>query len=317
MKEKLLNFWRRWQNVIKISISMSLFIYLFRQIPIADVWQQLQNMRLLFGLFSLIVLIGSLTLFAYAWFIILKALRFATTFQETWELFFESAFINNFITFWGGDILRTVRLGRSTHRVLDASVSVLVSRLAMFYTILGMAGVSLWLWAESIGWPQAMTTLGMVLTLSLLIGGILFFFFCHFSPRDLSESEGMLGRVLFALLTVGRHVKVLLGVGLSSLLAQLGTVWAVWWLAAGLDMQVAWWQLLLFLSVIGIALILPVSFNGLGVRELGLVSLLEQVGVDPSLALALSLMTSVAVILASFPGGILLLRDSFGKSDEE
>ena len=317
MKEKLLKFWQRWQNFIKIGISLSLFVYLFRQIPIAEVWVQLQHLRLSFGLLSLLVLIGSLTLFAYAWLIILKALRFSTSFRETWELFFESAFINNFVTFWGGDIVRTVRLGRSTQRGVDATVSVLVSRLAMFYTVLGMAGVSLWLWGEAVGWPRSFTTFGMILTIILLLGGILFFLFCTFFPRDFSESEGMVGRVMFALLTIGRHAKVLLGVGFNSLLAQLGTVWAVWWLAAGLEMQVTWWQLLLFLSVIGIALILPVSFNGLGVRELGLVSLLEQVGVDPSLALALSLTTSVVVILASFPGGLLLLRDAFGKSNEE
>lgn len=317
MKEKVLGFLRRWQDVIKIGISVSLFIYLFRQIPVRDVWEQLQNLRLMFGFLSLLVLIGSLTLFAYAWLIILKALRFSTTFRETWELFFESAFINNFITFWGGDILRTVKLGRSTHRVLDATVSVLVSRLAMLYTVLGMAGVSLWLWGEAVGWPGSATTLGMGLTLVLLVGGVGFFLFCHFFPRDFSDSEGMAGRVMFALMTVGRHARVLLGVGTHSLLAQLGTVWAVWWLATGLGMHVAWWQLLLFLSVIGIALILPVSFNGLGVREVGLVSLLEQVGVDPSLALALSLTTSFIVILASFPGGILLLRDSFGKTKDE
>ena len=33
VKETFLNFWRRWQNVIKIGISISLFIFLFRQIP--------------------------------------------------------------------------------------------------------------------------------------------------------------------------------------------------------------------------------------------------------------------------------------------
>jgi uncharacterized membrane protein YbhN (UPF0104 family) len=302
---------RRWQEWLKIAVSLLLFGYLFRQIPLAEAWQQLQHLPLTYALISLAVLILSLTLFAAAWMIILHVVQISVSFRETWEMFFQATFVNNFLSFWGGDVWRSYRMGRATQRMLDATVTVLVSRLVMFATVLGLAGISLWLWAEAAGWP--FTLAGMLLTFGLLTAVTLFFIICHRFQGKFAQSESKIGCTFHTLLTIGYQTKTFVGTAVLTLAAQLGTVWAVWWLAAGLGVPVTWWQLLLFLSVMGVALILPISFNGLGLRELGLVYLLQQVGVEPSVALALSLATSITIILASFPGGILLVRDAFAK----
>jgi hypothetical protein len=105
------------------------------------------------------------------------------------------------------------------------------------------------------------------------------------------------------------HEYILLLILFVSLLAQLLSAGAVWILAIAMNMPVYWWQLLLFLSIVGVALILPISFNGIGIREVGLVGLLTSIQIDGSQALALSLSTSLLVIVTSFVGGISLLID--------
>jgi len=310
------NLRQRWQNWLKITVSLFLIVYLLRQVSLAEVWSQLQTLPFIYAALSILVLILSLTLFAFAWLLILQAMSFATAFNDVWTIFFQSAFINNFVTFIGGDILRTVRLGKATDRLLDATVSVLVSRLIMLYTLLLMAAGGLWLWAEDVGWGELMTHLGGAATAGLLLFALIYLVLCRLFQDKFAASGSKIGRTLHALFVVGYRPPVIFAVGLVSFLAQLSTVWAVWWLAAGFQINIAWWQLILFLSIVGITLLIPISFNGLGVREIGLVNLLQQAGVDPSLALALSLATTAAVIVASFPGGLLMINDALGKPDE-
>jgi len=84
----------------------------------------------------------------------------------------------------------------------------------------------------------------------------------------------------------------------------------------GLEVPVVWWQILLAISVMRIILVLPISFNGLGLREVGLVGLLADLHVDESYALALALTISLLTVVSSLPGGVLLLKDSLTSGAE-
>ena len=63
----------------------------------------------------------------------------------------------------------------------------------------------------------------------------------------------------------------------------------------------------IFVPVVNILGMLPVSFNGIGIREFGYKFFLAQLGVDRATAVALGLLSSGVVLLTGLTGGIVFL----------
>ena len=312
------NFWQRWQGWLKIIGTVALLAYLLNRMPTTEIWQQMLQLSPASLIISFLIFLLSNIFFAVAWAIALNFLDFDLPIKTVSKLFFQSLFINNFASFIGGDSLRVVQVGRSSQRILDATLSVFISRLAMLYAILLLAGFMTWGWGMEVGWGLRIQRLGSYLTIILLLAIPILVFLGSKSmrkailPKMKSKSNWvsqLIDRFGQIRQKLQGHEYILLLILFVSLLAQLLSAGAVWILAIAMNMPVYWWQLLLFLSIVGVALILPISFNGIGIREVGLVGLLTSIQIDGSQALALSLSTSLLVIVTSFVGGIALLID--------
>jgi glycosyltransferase 2 family protein len=92
---------------------------------------------------------------------------------------------------------------------------------------------------------------------------------------------------------------------LLSLVVQLVGVAFYYCLGRGLGVPMAAWQYLVVVPLVVVATILPVTFNGLGIREGALVLLTGALGIDvtPNEALALGLLSSAVLVLVSLIGG--------------
>jgi len=52
---------------------------------------------------------------------------------------------------------------------------------------------------------------------------------------------------------------------------------------------------------------IPISLNGMGLREYAYMSLFGAIGVDTESCIALGLLSSIVIILSSLPGGIVYI----------
>jgi uncharacterized membrane protein YbhN (UPF0104 family) len=86
-------------------------------------------------------------------------------------------------------------------------------------------------------------------------------------------------------------------------LAVLSIVLAA--LAVGAD--VSWVTLGWMRSLLAVILLLPLGWGGLGVREAGVVAILQPYGVAPVLALAIGALVSLRHILEAVLGGVVEL----------
>lgn len=85
---------------------------------------------------------------------------------------------------------------------------------------------------------------------------------------------------------------------------QIGTqVFLAW--ALGIKVPASFF--FIFVPVVNIVGMLPVSFSGIGIREGGYWFFLSQVGVDRANALALGLLSSVVVLITGLAGGLVFL----------
>ncbi|SDG86168.1 lysylphosphatidylglycerol synthase transmembrane domain-containing protein [Roseospirillum parvum] len=108
-------------------------------------------------------------------------------------------------------------------------------------------------------------------------------------------------RLLF--LKAGRAVPVLLIAALGHLLLSL----SAWALARGLDIELAAGDALVLIPPVILAMTVPISIAGWGVREGAMVVALATVGVAAGPAVALSILWGLLMTAVSLPGGVVFL----------
>jgi uncharacterized membrane protein YbhN (UPF0104 family) len=118
-----------------------------------------------------------------------------------------------------------------------------------------------------------------------------------------------LERLLDAILIYGRHGRVLLATTLLSAVIQFLNAVLVWMtgVALGLDVPLTWYCLIV--PLVTLLTLLPISLNGMGLRELGYVVLLLPVGVDESHAVTLAFLGFAVSVVSSLAGLGFYLAD--------
>jgi uncharacterized membrane protein YbhN (UPF0104 family) len=79
------------------------------------------------------------------------------------------------------------------------------------------------------------------------------------------------------------------------------------WLARALGIDVPWPFFFIFVPVVNIIGMLPISFSGIGVREAGYMFFLNMVGIQRHTAVALGLLSSGVVLVSGVTGGLAFL----------
>jgi uncharacterized membrane protein YbhN (UPF0104 family) len=108
-----------------------------------------------------------------------------------------------------------------------------------------------------------------------------------------------------------RDRRGLLGVTLLSLVVQLANVVLAWLVGKGLGLPVPPLYYGVLIPLVSILTLLPISLNGMGLREAGTVLLLAPLQISSASAVTLSLLLFAVYTVASLLGGVVYL---FGRS---
>jgi uncharacterized membrane protein YbhN (UPF0104 family) len=108
-----------------------------------------------------------------------------------------------------------------------------------------------------------------------------------------------------------RSPRTLIESSLLSLLVQTVAVLLVWCLGVGLGLDVPITYYCVVVPMVSLLMLLPISVNGMGVREGGMVLFLLPLGVEESAALTLAFLWFTAGVAVSLMGGLVYL---FGTS---
>jgi len=92
-----------------------------------------------------------------------------------------------------------------------------------------------------------------------------------------------------------------------SLINQFLVIAVSWIMALGLRLEVSFLYFLVFIPVITLISMIPISLNGMGLREYAFVSLFTAIGVSREGSIALGLLSSAILVVSAIPGGVLYL----------
>jgi uncharacterized protein (TIRG00374 family) len=298
----------------KVVISTGLLIYLIHRAGPEQMWAVFRSADIAGLGLALMVYLATVIWISWRWRLLLVSQQVRIAFPRLVSLYFIGFFFNNFLpTSIGGDLYRALGAGQESGQRATAAASVLVERL------MGMMAVSvLAVLAAIVVVPQVadVTVRGLTLGFGAAMLVLLVLFF-HRRTFQLLEAltrkvsiwglEQKLLRLYSALNLYQSEKDVLARAFVLSLGYQLLIVIFSYLVNAALGLGISLRYFLLCVPFTVIISLVPVSINGMGVRESGYVFLLSKIGHDSSEAVSLSLLIYGLSLLASLAGGILYL----------
>lgn len=246
------------------------------------------------------VYLSTLVLSAYRWRLLAAILQLDSPFTDFLAFRFIATFANTLVPgVAGGDALRAIYLGRRTSRLGEAVASVLADR------IVGLIGL-FWLAASAAiflkerGLPSVLTTppiLAGFITLALFVVSPLIIRLVQLMPSRLSRYSGFI-------VTYLEHRSALLAALALSVIVQSVLAVCQYLLAVGIGIDAPLTLFLFCVPVAGVFASLPLTINGLGVREGAYLLLFGIASVDRTNAIALGLLWFACTTIGALPGAL-------------
>jgi uncharacterized protein (TIRG00374 family) len=253
-------------------------------------------------------------IFAYRWKIMLTVSGVKVPLLMLVKFYFVGAFFNLFLpTALGGDVVRGYDLAMHSGKRVDAVTSVLMERIVGFFALAFIALLALLLGGGTIK-DAAVTTVILVVCLGYF-ALVIIVFNAKMMKRLVTMLKFIklwgigrrLDRMYDSLHAFTAHKVVLWQCFALSLICQTLTILAGYSLALAINLKLPLIYFFMILPMIWILIMVPLSINGLGVREGAFVFFFTRVGVSDSAALLLSFLTFSRAIALGLMGGIIYL----------
>ena len=237
---------------------------------------------------------------AYRWQLLAAVLRLDASFADFLALRFIATFANTLIPgVIGGDALRAFYLERRIGRLGEAVASVVADRVVGLIGLLWLAAFAA-VFMNQAGLSTAVTAPPIVIgivTLAGLAASPVAIRFIHLLPPRLS-------RYASPIVTYLSHPGALVVSLAISMIVQSELAACQYLLARGIGVNAPLSLFLFCVPVAGVFASLPLTINGLGVREGAYLVLFGMAGMDRSNAIALGLLWFISTALGALPGVI-------------
>lgn len=304
---------------IKVIVSAGVLALVLTRMDFYQVWVQFQYLSPSFIIFALLFYTGCQLLSCWRWQVVLWSSGHSAPMSSLLSSYFAGMFLNIFLPgALGGDVYRVYRVAQATKDSEVALVSVFLERFTGLAALSGLAVIGLVPAFRLIGrWDILLLFAACV---GSLVGAVLLIA----SPKlliwaepwlikfRLSKVAARFAKIQILLRTFAQHRQALfLSMGLS-LLLQLAIVYYHYLVAHQLKIPISYLELLVFIPIIVVVTLLPISLGGIGLKEGLWVYLFSRIGLSVEQALLLSLTITVLGWLLSLPGAVILLLDSTG-----
>ncbi len=305
------------KNIVKIVISLGLLGYLIYKAEPARllaVFAKIQSQNGLgFLMLAFVAMLLAVLFLAMRWRVLLKGYGYTLSIGTLYGFYLIGMFFNNFLpSSIGGDIMRIYKVIEATEDRTAGFASVVLERIMGIAATLVLAIWALFYVSQQFHDVRLLISASVLLLLIILFFAVLlhdrsfqliFRLFDKFTVFKIGEKFNK----LFEAVRVFKSNRSVLGwTFLLSLLSQSFIVFMNFFLSKAFSIPVDLGYLFMVVPVTFVITMLP-SINGLGIRDLGFVSLLGQIGIGTAEALSLSFMNVIVPMVISITGGILFM----------
>jgi uncharacterized protein (TIRG00374 family) len=298
----------------KLVITALLFLYIFRKIDFWHFVDTLKNARLEILLLAFAVIWIAHFICVYRWKMLMRPLMPVLSVPRLFGIYCIGLFFNlTFPTVVGGDIVKMYYAGKPSKCYAQSFASTFLDRDAGMFAMMIIACVAILIYPVEVpGIPVSLIIWGVF---AIFVAGNIGIFAPYFHRRltnllhrlHMQKIATKVDLISNAFQIMGRHKALLLGSLLISFVNQFLVIAVTWILALGLRLDISPLWFFVFVPVITLISMIPISINGMGLRENAFMSLFGAIGVAPASSIALGLLSSVVIILSSLPGGIVYI----------
>lgn len=304
---------KRISTTLRIAIGVGLMALLVWRLDLGKILTNIQSIELRYLLYALIPYFLFIIVSAWRWQVLLNHKKFGIPFGRTIVIYFIATFFNNFLpTTIGGDVMRV--LYSMKKRRADALATVLVDR------ILGFVGLFIFAFFAVLYLfiIKHQTEFLPFIVIGLVV--IVMITYLFFSERAYNRISPIVQKV--KILKIGERLNRLheaatdfSGAWGTITLCIVHSVVIQALLAIGpfLVMQgmstskVSVLPFFIYVPIINVVSMIPISFNALGVREYFYVLLFARVGFVAETAVAISLVSFFLYFVLSLVGGVFFI----------
>ena len=301
----------------KVFLSLALFAYVIAKVSPGNVWATIEpaDPRLLAtaaALFLFSSLVGS-----WLWGRLLRAQGVPIPYRKVAAYYFVGLFFNNFLpSNVGGDIARISDAAKHSGRVSPVFSATLMERL------IGVVSIGFLAVLASIAAMPRLPLYGIYAVLLLVFLTALAAFLSIFHRKVLHAFE-------WPFRAVGLHVAAdaiervfddlhgykteggaLVAAFLASTVVQISRIYVHYLVGLSLGVRIAAGYYFLFVPMLAALVSLPISLNGLGVREGAAVVLFGLAGLTREQAFTVPFLTYLIAVLISLLGGLIFISRS-------
>lgn len=296
---------RAWLGALKLAVSVGLIAYLFQIVNVAETFERLKSIDLQYILIAFGLLIVQIALSTWKW----KLILVADDLRVPYLVLLKSNYIGNFFSLFlpssfGGDVYRVIAITSVSESLGKSTSSVLFDRLTGLFalvTIAMFAYLSLpgrqYDYAIGVIYILAVASFVMLTTESVV-------------NRTRRNRFGMVRQVSKLLQSFRRYSRdnraiwkiLVFSLTFQSMIVVINAIYAR---ALAIDIEFS--SLLIVIPLIYLTEAIPVSVNGIGVRDTAFVYFFGLLGHSSAEGLAMALLVLMMRYVSGLVGGGILL----------
>ncbi len=302
-------------TLIKVAVTAALYVAVFYTIDVGKIWARLQTARLEWVALGALVYAGGQWLSAWRWWLLLRPVRLDVPYLRMVAFYFIGMFFNIFLpTIVGGDAVKAILLARETGAPARSTMSVFMERNVGLLALLTIATAAAFVAPPVDVRGFNLLQLTLIVFAAFVVANVVLANRPAYRLVDYLVALTPLARIrsraasLYEALVPYRDARwrgLIAAATAQSFLFQAVVILVVFLNANALGLSVPLASLAVFVPLISLAGMLPVSVNGLGLREALYLLLFGRIGVPADAAVSMALLYFAVTLAASLPGGIV------------
>lgn len=299
--------------VLKVFFSAALLVFLALEMDLRRFVEVFLSADLSLLLLAGLVQVATVFLAVGRWRVILQNFNIDIRFSPLTKITFIGHFFNLFLpSAIGGDVLRAYYLSKKKNRGMSTTLtSTVLERNAGLCALLGIGTFFSAVHRIEV---QGVSVFYFFLFFNMLYGlanVALFHSWMHkkltgfLKRRHLEDVEAKLERVYEGLNSLRKNGSAIFASLLLSLVIQFLSVVIIWIAAQSIAIRAPFYVFLVFIPLINLTIMIPLTINGIGLRESAYYLLFSQIGLPVETSVTLSLLNFLIMILASLPGAVV------------
>ncbi len=293
---------------LRILATLTLMVFVLQQVEWESLVQRLKSLEWQWFAAAQAVAIAIQIVAGVRWSSLARPIGFLHSTNFFIWRFFEGVFFNLCLpSSIGGDVVKAYRLSNTNRGRLLAGCTILADRLAGVSALGVLAGSAILSLNLNLS-PASTIAVAAILFASVLLGFRLTIGnLDHF--LNLLPATHKIRQFLAQLLPYQMRPSLMGRAVAWSLIVQIGASVSVALMARGIGVTLGLGIWFSVVPLIALAIVLPISINGVGIREGGMALLLSRWGVAGEQAVAIGLLWFLTTIGTGLIGGLLFLLD--------